>query len=628
MLAFFPNRYPDELLYSVIARYHVWSRNKTYSNTLEDIFGKNKLAAVVDFPSGLQWLSEQLPSGSEIYPKNLIDENTLFPLFRPFLPQNRVISLEQKMRDGGAGGNKIHASIGLSNSFQIFSKRLRYCSACVSHDFKKYGEAYWHRSHQIAAVRCCHIHQTPLSETKILFRDRSHKNHFIDLNMIERGGDEVELKSDFPFHDLKCAEAVHWFLNNNAPSSSINQLKNQYINRLKELDFAPASGIVRLRRLFNEFNSFFSEDYLRSINCSLNYIDEHAWLKSFFRNIHKSQSPLHHILVMQFLGITPQTLFEKEHKFQPFDEAPWPCFNPAARHCFSNVVMRCDLKTDYNSGGQTLGTFYCNCGFVYTKLANEDYTSRKYKYRDVKSFGHVWEDEVHRLAKQEKLSACKIALKLNSSYYTILKYLQIKEEDIRYVKRKSGRTPKLVDNKDLYRKEWIANQDKHPNKSKTELSKLIPNVFRWLSNRDKEWLTLNSPQKKPSQKYSLKNMDWFARDEELLEKVKEASISLLNIPGKPIRITAHSIGNKMGGVYILGKRINQLPKTKLYISEVAESIDEFRIRKARYLAQMLQSRSETVTTSKLARLLHFDLNSVSKVVQNQLEELTVYKQEG
>lgn len=40
MLTFFPTPYPDEILYSTFARYHMRSANSSIKDTLDDLFGK------------------------------------------------------------------------------------------------------------------------------------------------------------------------------------------------------------------------------------------------------------------------------------------------------------------------------------------------------------------------------------------------------------------------------------------------------------------------------------------------------------------------------------------------------------------------------------------------------------
>ncbi|WP_409346942.1 TnsD family transposase [Paenibacillus sp. MBLB4367] len=587
MLGLFPAPYPDELLYSVIARYHTWSRNKHFSNTIEDVFGKIKLAAIVDFPTGLKNICERLPHGTAINHYDLIQNNSLFPLFRPFLPEDRVNKLEKFLAEGGENGKKIHASIGFGSPFQIFSKHLRYCPECLMDDRNKYGEVYWHRSHQINAVTLCHRHLVPLIESQIKFRERQHKYSFNDLNWIRTDQITPAIQMDFLDHDRTLARAVFWLLNNQVPLKGPNALKNLYLNRFKEAGFATTSGNVRLRRLINEFILYFGEQFLLRINCEVQYDNDNLWLKSFVHNKKKTNGPVQHILVMQFLGYTPQQFFQSKSQFLPFGEAPWPCLNPAANHYLKHVVKRCDCKTNRFNNGLPLGTFYCECGFVYTRLAEENCSNSQYQYRDVRSFGHVWIKEVHRLKKQENMSIGKIAKKLNADYSTVKKYLQIKGGDIDKeahicYRKETHKERYSEDFKNSQRSAWIEQKKLSPEISKTALCCALPRVYRWLLKNDSEWLYANSPMLRSRKKYYSIKLDWSARDEEILKKVKIAAEELLSHPEKPKRITIHAIGYKIGAAHLLSKKLNKLPKTMKYIIGIVESVEQFQIRKIKH----------------------------------------------
>ena len=43
MLAFFPEPYEDELLYGLLSRYHFYSGNIDFKDTLRELFGKGSL---------------------------------------------------------------------------------------------------------------------------------------------------------------------------------------------------------------------------------------------------------------------------------------------------------------------------------------------------------------------------------------------------------------------------------------------------------------------------------------------------------------------------------------------------------------------------------------------------------
>ncbi len=86
MLGFFPTPYPDELFYSVVARYHVRSGNKSFRQTHEELFETTELQPdKIVLPNNLNFLISQLPQRSQLTIESLIKKNTLYPFFRNFL---------------------------------------------------------------------------------------------------------------------------------------------------------------------------------------------------------------------------------------------------------------------------------------------------------------------------------------------------------------------------------------------------------------------------------------------------------------------------------------------------------------------------------------------------------------
>ena len=60
MLGFFPTPYPDELLYSLIARYHLRSGSISPKITLSELFGSTSTIATIDLPANLNNLTKRL----------------------------------------------------------------------------------------------------------------------------------------------------------------------------------------------------------------------------------------------------------------------------------------------------------------------------------------------------------------------------------------------------------------------------------------------------------------------------------------------------------------------------------------------------------------------------------------
>ena len=84
MLSFFPIPYKDEILYSVFARYHIRSGNTSFKSTINDLFGSTNITAVMDLPSNLNKLIENLPVGSKYTAEYLIYNHTLYPFYALF----------------------------------------------------------------------------------------------------------------------------------------------------------------------------------------------------------------------------------------------------------------------------------------------------------------------------------------------------------------------------------------------------------------------------------------------------------------------------------------------------------------------------------------------------------------
>lgn len=107
MLSFFPIPYLDELLYSVLCRYHLRSGNRSFRQTKLDLFktAGNK-QYYLGLPNNLATLVHQLPFGSNLTLNQLLQEHTLFPYYRTFLTNREVKRLRKKMERSSFKGLK------------------------------------------------------------------------------------------------------------------------------------------------------------------------------------------------------------------------------------------------------------------------------------------------------------------------------------------------------------------------------------------------------------------------------------------------------------------------------------------------------------------------------------------
>ena len=162
MIAFFPKPYPDELLYSLLSRYHQRSGNARFVFTAEELYRNGKIThPSIDFVNvftddAMNWLTKELPW------ETVAEKHTMFPAYIRFLPlQRRKEAEEGVKKQNGNWKNIMNLPVLKEKRF------LRFCPECAKEDREKYGETYWHREHQIPRVRVCPLHKTYLENSDI-----------------------------------------------------------------------------------------------------------------------------------------------------------------------------------------------------------------------------------------------------------------------------------------------------------------------------------------------------------------------------------------------------------------------------------------------------------------------------
>lgn len=163
MLDFFPTPYPDELWYSVISRYYMYSGYMSASFVLKAILGRGKSNISILFAEQINYTLSQLPNGF-ITAEEIILKHTAYPYYVRHFPSERKKKLIDAMKgENGLSGRAASLS-GMGTTKKFKGACLRYCPLCAEEDVKMYGETYWHRIHQIPDIRICPKHCIYLNE--------------------------------------------------------------------------------------------------------------------------------------------------------------------------------------------------------------------------------------------------------------------------------------------------------------------------------------------------------------------------------------------------------------------------------------------------------------------------------
>lgn len=475
MIHFFPELYPDELLYSGIARYHIRVGNLDAKATLRDLYGKDTITAMVEMTSNLDILINNLPA-SVYTADEVIRNNTMYSYFAAFIPTDRADRLYQLMKCNN--GSKIYNELGLSNKILKLNNFLRFCPECYKEDIDKYGETYWHRIHQVAGLDYCISHKCRLLDSGVSVRNKNRQEYInADLELKKYDVEEMEREQRCSlFFDTNAileksiilGKDIQYLMNNVVKHKELNYFREIYLDKLIKLGLANRKSIFQDIILL-QFKLYWGEDFLNSINCNFDIKKSSNWLTTITRKHRKGFHPIQHILVINFLGL--------------------------------------DMK-------------------------------------------EVFDD--------------KICVSKNTKIFNI----KSNEEILKY------------------RVKWQNLINEFPNENKTNLRRIDMSTYTWLYRHDNEWMKKNSPTKKVGNRKE-QLIDWNSRDAEILISVKVAVYEMKKSGDKPERITITAIAKKINKVTLMQKHMGRLQKTKEFLHNNIESLEEFQLRRVKWAIKEL-----------------------------------------
>lgn len=286
----FPVPYPEELLYSTIARAGIRHGLTSPKQLLDEVFESNrKVIATIDLPNYLNSLTRQLPDRFTI--ESLAYEHTLFPLYAPFLPEERRVKCLVWMEAQSQGS--VHLATGVAASIVKTPGHIRYCSTCLKEQTEQNGEYFWVRLWQTPGVNCCPDHGILLNSK--LIRPQKERHQFWPAT-----------PEHCPLLPLKAASDKDRWIAKKAiellglgpcKSPSLSQWSIYYQRLALHAGLTRGQVQVDHDEIFHRVRSYWTPQYLRAIGLPVTR-DEHDWLKGIFRKHRKSFSYLQHLVVL------------------------------------------------------------------------------------------------------------------------------------------------------------------------------------------------------------------------------------------------------------------------------------------------------------------------------------------
>lgn len=303
----FPIPYPNELIYSTVARTGTYLGISSPKQLLDEVYGDRKVIATMDLPCHLQAISNQLKRTGRYSVDELVYQHTLFPLYAPFVSEEHRLRVLKMMAAGSQGA--VHLMLGVAASRVKSVHGFCYCAACVQQQLKVHGECFWLREWYFPGLKVCPDHG-PLTLLSENIGD--HRHLFLPL---QQAIGKAQSCADVSFELMALACLARELMQLSPGTSPTFEQWTEFYHGLA-VDFGFSRGKQVLHdRVYDRIQQQFSVHNLSELHLH-GPISESFWLRSMFRKHRKAFSYLEHLVVWAALlpGMTPAEIFNQVRK--------------------------------------------------------------------------------------------------------------------------------------------------------------------------------------------------------------------------------------------------------------------------------------------------------------------------
>jgi hypothetical protein len=585
MILNFRNPYNDELFYSILGRYLLYSGNISTMHPVSELFGK-PISFRLYFPSYLETFSKAIVQNQKFTYEYFIYNHTLFPLVSMFLTKEKANKFCNLMKDDYK--NSLISLLGISMIRMYKNDCIKICYQCYLEEKERCSEAYIHRCHQVNGYQVCTKHKQVLRH--YIIPNKMKYQYVLDVDyIIERLEYEIpEIKDIDRF--IKLGEDIETLINFRVNNYNIGVIIQKYRDMLLDKKLISLRGVIKTTLLYERFEEYYSKDFLKELDLDTDINNSCDWLRCIARvNSVTTINPIKHILFIRFLfGSMDNFIKNTEEKKLPFGDSPWPCLNPVSDHYLKNVIHDCYISKNYKK--QIRGKFTCECGFEYTREGPDKCYEDRYKKTKIINYGPCWKNELRRvITNMNYYNLTQIADYMCSDKKTILRQaerldlIQYLNSKYKKVERKDCRRKVSQDLIQEYRKILKNVINNGIELKRNEIRIMCQNQYRYLAKYDGEWLEEILPQK-----ILINNINNFYKkfepqryvdlDNNFYDKVYTAVNNLKNDP-ECERITRNMIWKSTGLGWRLNHNTNKFPKTTKLILESIEDLKAYHERK-------------------------------------------------
>lgn len=558
MLHFFPSTFPDETLYSRLARYHRLSGHADDRDSLHELVGVHTHVITSDLPSLLQTLISKIPAGARPSIEEIINSNTIFPYFQRFLPLERCGRAVSAMSGTSTAGLK--TSIGLVASRLGANNTFRFCGKCVNDDRDAFGQAYWHRVHQLPGVWVCPRHTQALFELD--FRTvqlKRHKLFLPDDPLAELASRQLPLT----LYQIDALLRIAWLstsvLLNPQPGWNAQSLNELHRNNARRNGLVRDNGRIYVAELANILESY-SSDFPAAGEYAIVHRHFLNWALRLLRKPRGTAvHPMRHLLLMDCLrGARPTHLDEGT------SDPPW-----VATKNEGHKVDQLKLIVMLGQKGKSLRHAAAEFGLSVTTVGIEAARLGLPVARKPKT---ITEDVKCRVygALRRGLAPKEVAETHGLSQVSVYRILRMNGA---LAKEYSTQRFKLI--RDAHRERFAGQTSDRAD-------------YAWLYRNDREWLAEQQGKASKGESQRERSVDWAERDELLAEQVANINDAMRSGAKRPRWISRSALKRETGMADTIERNADKLPLTHLGLSARSESREEYQRRRLLWAAGELK----------------------------------------
>jgi hypothetical protein len=553
-------------------------------HAVQELFGKNTVIAVIDLPSNLSAFAKRLPNPHLFPADTLIDDHTMLPYHAPFLPADRLQLVREDML--GSNGPAIHMRAGIMASQVPQPRALHLCKFCVREDLAQYGDCYWHREHQAPGVLVCSKHSIALTDTDVLIRDRKTRYRFTTAASAYREASapstmaiSAAIIGYFEFvHYI--ATSTGWLLEQNVQPQGLEFLQQRYLQALAGFGYATSGGRVRANDVCVDFRERYPAELLSLLGCELPAGQADNWLLGMLRKPDGIQQPIRHLVLMHFLGLSPQEFF--------------------------------GTGTELSSDEHGSDDIY--------QVNNEASVQKDTQKRTTASrWDPAWDGTLRDLWARTDISLDEKARRLGVDPLTVkrhasrlgLEFPQGMSQKGAFLSSTANdnRIAVEISVRDEKRELWLKVSAENEGWGVKKLRQVAPALYAWLYRHDRVWLASHLPAREPTA-IQRARIDWQARDKTLCEAADLAVKRIRAKEGRPVRVTKTAIGREIGETALIQRNIDKLPLTQKLLDRESETHMEFAIRRLAWAVELSREqgtfpgRTDLITLAGVRRWTH------------------------